>query len=498
MNDYAPLTGMRLRQPPQNLQAEQALLGALLANNKAYDRVAEFLLPEHFADPIHGRIFAAIRRRIDAGQVADAVTLRTEFENAGIMEEVGGVGYLAQLLGAMVGIINAGEYGREIRDAWARRQLIDACEVAVNCAFGEDAEVALPQTVEQLESQLMRIGEGTQGRKPLSAAEAAQAAYDQMLAARKRGGGLTGLTWGYAGLDRMTGGMRDGDLIVIGARPSMGKTALALGIAARAAAAGAPTLFVSAEMMTPAVMSRLVAASAETPLQSLLRGAHERPEGGYEPLSDGEVDRIADRTVRIGGLPLTFDDDAHTVTAIRARARRMKGKGALRLIVIDYLGKLRGSETARRFGKVAEITELVGEIKDLAKELEVPVVLLSQLNREVEKRDDKMPSLADLRDSGAIEQDADVIGFLHREHYYLTKNPPARRDKEKAEDFEERQERWHMAVEASQGRGTLMISKQRQGPTGPVRLRFRDELTWFYDEAERDNAPAVVFPTGGR
>lgn len=494
-----------LRTPPVNLEAEQALLGALLANNKALDRVGESLQPGHFAHPAHARIFEAIRRRVDAGQVADIVTLRAEFENAGTLGEVGGVAYLGQLLTAVVGIINAAEYARVIEDCWRRRQLIDACEVAAGRAYGVEPDSTTAEAVEALEADLLRIAENVAARPMQTADVAAEAAIQAMLAALAREGGLTGVTTGYAGLDRMTGGLRPGDFWVIGARPSMGKTALALGIAARAAAAKANVLFVSAEMAAPAVMARLIAAQAGLPLTAMTRGEIEapRPEGAPEgeplarrKLTDREADRLAEAALLVGKLPLVFDDACNTVPGIRARARRMKRRGGLDLIVVDYLGRLRGSDLARRQNRVNEISELTSDLKAMAMELGVPVLLLSQLSREVEKRDDKTPNLSDLRDSGSIEQDADVVGFLYREHYYLTRNAPVRRPKEKGEEFDARLDEWRHAVERSKGKGLLILAKQRQGAIGPVRLRFRDHLTWFSDDSERDDAPAVRLAGG--
>jgi replicative DNA helicase len=484
------LLGVSLRQPPANLEAEQALLGALLANNKAYDRVADAgLRVEHFADPVHGAVFHAVQQRIEAGQLVDVVTLRTELEGSGQLDEVGGARYLAELLSAMVGIINAGEYARVIRDLWIRRQLIELGEQLVNRGFGAEPEHDAAAQLALAEGALYALGEGRAGEATvMSSTDAAEAALRQMQAARAAKGGLVGLTYGYRALDRMTGGLRGTQFVVVGARPAMGKTALAAGIAVGAARVGGRVLFVSCEMDAPSVAARLVAAQARMPLSAVLRGGveEETPEGRrFRQITDREADAIGEAVRQVGLLPITFDAlSSPTVAQVRNRARRLKRRGGLDLVVVDYLGLMRASDSARRQNRNIEVSEISQGLKALAVELNVPVVALSQLSREVEKRDDKTPVMSDLRDSGSLEQDADLIMFLYREHYYLKQHPPVRRQKEKVEDFELRQEEWSKALERSQGRAELFVSKQRQGPTGRVRLRFADHLTWFFDESD--------------
>jgi replicative DNA helicase len=485
------------RLPPSNLQAEQALLGALLANNKAYERVSAFLRAEHFADPIHARLFDAIRARVESGRIADAVSLRAEFEHSGVLEEVGGVAYLAQLLYAMVGVINAGEYGRVIYDAWLRRQMIELAQEMHARAFGEAAE-ALDATdvLSWLDERVTRLAQNAGSDAPLvGAASAAQAALAMCERAAKARGGLTGITTGYHALDRMTGGWRGGDLVLIGARPSMGKTALAAGMAARAAASGARVLFVSAEMSAAQIGARLVAAAARLPVISVLRGAIIDPGSqSLRQLTGDEGAALVEARDAIGALPIVFQDRGpFTLSAIRQKARalaRDAKAGGLGLIVVDYVGLLRGSEIAQRNGKYAEVSEISQGLKALARELDVPVIALSQLSREVEKREDRTPMLSDLRDSGTLEQDADLVGFLYRAHYYLSRNPPQRREKDRDGAFEQRVEQWHEAVAREAGRGDLFVAKHRQGPTGKVALRWAERITWFFDEDEPAEARA--------
>lgn len=492
MSALFPIPAQRL--PPASLEAEQALLGALLANNKAYDRVAEFLRPHHFADAAHGLVYAAIARRCDAGQLADAITLRQEMDASGELEAVGGGQYVAQLLASMVGIVNAGEYGKTILDCWTRRQIIEAAEQAALAAYGAEGELDGMAIANRLDGALLELTAGSSQRLK-TMEEVARASYAGVVAAAARGGGISGITWGYSRLDAMTGGMHPGQLIVIGARPSMGKTALAAGIATRAAAAGHRGLFVSAEMLAKGVVDRVLAAVSGLPLGAVTRGAIEGQDGVFRSFAAGgrEMNTLALTTRRLSQMPLLWDDaPSIPLPAIRARARAMKRKGGLDFVVVDYLGMLAASPGAKRQNRVYEVMELTAGLKSLAKELEVPVVLLSQLSRGVEGREEKTPNLSDLRDSGTIEQDADVVGFIHREHYYLKRNKPTRKGNEGAEAFDARTSQWHDDLDRAEGRATLILAKQRQGPVGPVRLRFQDDLTWFFNEhAEGEREPPI-------
>lgn len=483
------LSGLAARMPPTNLEAEQALLGALLANNKAYERVSDFLRPEHFADAIHSLIYAAIARRIDAGHLADVVTLRSEFENNGTLDDAGGPGYLAQLLSAMVGIINAGEYGRVVRDQWLRRQVIDLGEQAVNLAFGSEPELSGDQVVERVEAQMFALGETAKGGG--SDMQTAEAVSHEVLAALERGmkakGGLIGITSGYRAFDRLKGGFLPGEFILVAGRPAMGKTAFVAGVAARTAYAGARVLIESCEMPAAQVQARMVAARSRVPLAGVLRGLIiDEGTSQARQLTQKEFDNIVEASRDVGQLPITWDARGRpTVASIRARARRLKARKGLDLIIIDYIGLLgSGIEGGRGGNRNEELTRISADIKAMAVELAVPVVVLSQLSREVERREDKRPILADLRDSGSLEQDADMVGFLYREHYYLQQSMPTRRDKETDEQFYARLDTHSARLRDSDGVAELIIAKHRQGATGTVRLRWEDRLTWFRDESE--------------
>lgn len=481
-----------LQLPPANLEAEQALLGALLRNNKAYDRVSELLRPEHFADEIHARVYEAIRRRVEAGELADAVTLRRDFENSGQLDDAGGPAYLATLLAAMVGIVNAASYARIIHDCWMRRQLIEVCRDGLEMAHGaEEVELDAAAIRDRVDGNLARLAQEGVSGGIVSSDVVARRTMDLMSAAIERGGGLAGVTTGLAGLDRMTGGLRPGQFVVVGARASMGKTSLGGRIAYGAAAAGEPVLFVTIEMTEEQVMARLIAGAEGLRLDSVLLGMGLNPEGERVPLppKSEEVTRAGERARLISQMPLHWLHHGSPTTAmIRGHARGLQRRHGLKLIVIDYLGLCRPGAPMRDGNRVQEIGLITRELKAMAVDLGLPVLALAQLSRAVENRDDQRPRLSDLRDSGEIEQHADIVALLYRAHYYLARSRPARKPREKTEDFEARIFEWQEQLRKSEGRAEVDIAKQRQGPVGPVRLRFRDDNTWFSDETDHYSA----------
>lgn len=488
-----PLLGISQRQPPANPQAEQALLGALLANNKAFDAVSGFLREEHFADPIHGRIYGAIARRVDAGQLADAITLKREFEHDGVLEEVGGAQYLAQLLSAMVGIINAGEYGRAIRDAWHRRALIAIGEELVNACFAP-AERGAAEIQEAAEEALARLADGMEVEAvPVPAGEAMRLAIDEAWRAREALGGLVGWSTGLRALDDATGGLRAPDLVVLGARPSMGKTSLALRIAEGAAATGARVGLFSYEMSAADLGAQLAAGLTPVPRDLATRGKlRERDELGrfrWRAMEMAEYDAMFRASRAMGERKLVLlDMRSRTLQSLRAAVRRLRRRGGLDLVVIDYLQLMTVPELMRFDNRTEMTTRLVGGIKAMAKEFGLPVVLLSQLNRGVEGREVKRPQLSDLRDSGAIEQDADVVMFLHRDEYYLDRLKIEREKRESDEDLANRRARHEARLRAARGLASIYIDKLRKGRIGEVAVRFDGETTWFRD-LEEDGPP---------
>jgi replicative DNA helicase len=479
--------GLSQRLPPSNLQAEQALLGALLANNKAYERVAEFLTPDHFADPIHGRIFQSISRRIEAGQLADAVTLKAEFEHAGVLEEVGGTAYLGQLLTAMVGIINAGEYGRTVYDAWLRRQLIDIGETVVNNAFGADPELDGPGQIEAAEQNLFQLateGGGNGGLIPFE-----RALTDAILGAERafrRQGGVSGLTTGMRDIDARTGGLHPSDLLILAGRPGMGKTALATKIAfcaakallaeARAVDANAVPksciAMFSLEMSAEQLATRLLSEEARISGDRIRRG----------DIGQKDFDRFVQVSREISGVPIQIDDTpAITMSALRTRCRRLKRTRGLALVVVDYLQLMRPAAGTRPENRVLEISQITQGLKAIAKELAVPVLALSQLSRAVESREDKRPQLSDLRESGTIEQDADCVMFVYRDDYYLKQREPKQMAFDSEDKFQAQMEKWKRDMEHVHNKAEIIIAKQRHGPTGKIDLFFEAEFTRFAD-----------------
>ncbi|MBS0562110.1 MAG: replicative DNA helicase [Proteobacteria bacterium] len=480
----SPLLGLSQRLPPSNIQAEQALLGALLANNRAYERVSEFLAPEHFADPLHGRIFQAIARRVEAGQLADAVTLKAEFEHSGVLEEVGGVAYLGQLLGAMVGIINAGEYGRAIHDTWMRRQLIEVGETVVNNAFGADPELDGRAQIEAAEQSLFDLAvEGTSGGF-MSFERALAEAITGADRAFKRLGHVSGLTTGLRDLDSKTGGLHPSDLVILAGRPGMGKTALATKIAfgaaqsllADARAAGveprAQVAIFSLEMSSEQLATRLLAETARVSSDRIRRG----------DIGQKEFDRFVQASREIGALPMQIDDTpALTLSAMRTRCRRLKRTKGLALVVVDYLQLMRPAAGTRPENRVLEISQITQGLKAIAKELAVPVLALSQLSRAVESREDKRPQLSDLRESGTIEQDADSVMFIYRDEYYLAQRAPKQMGFDSEQKFQDSLEKWQRDMEEVHNKAELIIAKQRHGPTGTIPLFFEAEFTRYAD-----------------
>jgi replicative DNA helicase len=485
------------RSPPVNIEAEQALLGAMLVNNAAHSRVAEFLLPEHFADSVHGRIYAAIGKLIERGQVANPVTLKNLFDQDGALAEVGGAAYLVRLAASVITIINAEDYGRTIHDLYLRRQLIALGEDVVNEAHKHDLDRSAEQQIESAEKRLYELAENGRmegGPEPFSTTLAN--AIIMAEAAFKRSGRTTGVSTGFTDLDKLLGGLHASDLIIVAARPSMGKSSLGTNIAFNAARAfratkgpdgrpvaedGAVAAFFSMEMSSEQIATRVLAEESRVSSDRIRRG----------DVSHDDFDRFVQASQRIGTVPVFIDDTPGlTVAALRTRARRLKRQHGLGLIIIDYLQLMQGSRDGRGpENRVQEISEITRGLKGLAKELELPVVALAQLSRAVELREDKRPMLSDLRESGSIEQDADVVMFIFREDYYLGRSEPLRRQEESDEKFNDRYARWQERLEQVHGTTEIIIAKQRHGPIGKVTLRFDGETTRFENYVSSDHLP---------
>jgi len=468
-----------------------ALLGAILANNRAYEIVSEFLRPDHFADPRHRRIFEACGRMIERGQLANSVTLKAYFEQDKGLEEIGGTRYLARLEGSAISIINAGDYGRTIHDLYLRRQLIDLGSDVVNRAYEVTLEETAAEQIEEAERNLYDLA--TTGRFegafiPLT--DALTQAITAAETAFRRSSHVTGVTTGFLDLDRKLGGLHKSDLVILAGRPSMGKTALATNIAFNAAAAyreepdeegkmrvadGAKVAFFSLEMSAEQLANRILAEQTEISSDRIRRGE----------VSREDFPRFLQVVQALSRIPLFIDDTpALTVPALRTRARRLKRQHGLDLIVVDYLQLLQTGGITRTDNRVQEVSEITRGLKALAKELDLPVLALSQLSRAVEQREDKRPQLADLRESGSIEQDADVVMFIFREEYYHARSEPKQRADEAEDRFDERHRKWRDHGDKIHNVAEVLIAKQRHGPIGEVRLQFEGMFTRF-DNLER-------------
>ncbi|MGL1922566.1 MAG: replicative DNA helicase [Hyphomicrobiales bacterium] len=476
------------RNPPNNIEAEQGLVGAILINNDAYDKVSSFLREEHFFESLHGRIYDTMSQFIAMGKTASPVTLKNHFENDPVIQEIGGVKYLARLAADATSIINARDFGQTIYDLAIRRGLITVGEEIVNSAYDADVN-ALPQKqIETAEQELYKLAEtGQYGGGFKNFATALTDVIEMAETAYKREGKLSGISTGLRDLDNMMGGLQKSDLIVLAGRPSMGKTALATNIAFNVAKAyrqevapdgslkaanGGVVAFFSLEMSAEQLATRIIAEQAEISSSNIRRG----------DINENQFDKLVETTKILEEKPLYIDDTGGlTIGQVSARARRLKRQHGLDLIVLDYIQLLAGSGKSNA-NRVQEITEITMGLKSLAKELEVPIIALSQLNRGIEQRDDKRPMLSDLRESGSIEQDADVVTFVFREEYYVERAQP----KEGTPEHEE----WQLKMEDVHGKGEVIIAKQRHGPVGNVTLQFEGQYTRFSDLQQDEYIPA--------
>ena len=480
------------RSAPHNIEAEQALLGAILVNNEALYRVSDFLNPEHFFEPIHQNIFQIARDLVRAGKVATPVTLKT-FLDANI--DIGGMNlsqYLARLAAEATTIINAEDYGRTIYDLAIRRSLIIVGENMVNEAFDAAVDSSPRDQIEEAERKLYELAES--GRYDGGFQRFAQAlttAVDMAAHAYQRDGKLSGLATGLDDLDRMMGGLQPSDLVILAGRPGMGKTAMATNVGYNVAKSwrgevradghtltinGGIVGFFSLEMSAEQLATRIIAEQTGIPSNQIRRGN----------ISEADFERIKDYSIELQNLPLFVDETGGlSVAQLAARARRLKRQRGLDLMIIDYLQLLQGSTRRAQENRVQEITEITTKLKALAKELNVPILALSQLSRQVESRDDKRPQLSDLRESGSIEQDADVVLFVYREEYYHQMRKPLESNREK---FAE----WLADADKVHGRAEVIIGKQRHGPTGTVELQFDAAVTRFSTLAKADHLPERI------
>jgi replicative DNA helicase len=479
------------RNAPQNVEVEQALLGAILVNNEAFYRVSDFLEPPHFFHPIHQQVYDLASSLIRAGKVASPITLKTFLPTD---LDVGGLNasqYLARLAAEATTVINASDYGRTICDLSVRRDLIKIGEDMVNQAFDAPVDFAPRHQIEDAERKLYEIAEiGRFGKGFLEFKEAMKTAIDMAANAFQRDGKLSGLATGLKDLDAKMGGLQSSDLIIVAGRPGMGKTALATNIAYNIAKAyrheiqpdghpktvnGGIVGFFSLEMSAEQLATRIISERTGIPSSTIRRGG----------ITEPDFETIKDVSIELQHLPFYVDETGGlSVAQLAARARRLKRQKGLDVLVIDYIQLLQGSTRRAQEGRVQEVTEITTSLKALAKELNVPIVALSQLSRQVENRDDKRPQLSDLRESGSIEQDADVVMFVFREEYYLSNKEPRPGSEEHL--------KWQTEMAAVHGKAEIIIGKQRHGPTGTVQLQFEASVTRFDDLSRDEQLPERI------
>ncbi len=481
MNDVVTIrpvkTGPEAEALPHNIEAEQQLLGAILTNNDIYDRIAALVKPEHFFEPVHQRIFEIAVARIQKNALASPVTLKGYLEDDEALMALGGPAYLARLAGAAISAFAARDYAQMIYELAVRRELIRLGQDITDRARRVEVDNDPKEQITEAEQRLYTLAEqGTAEKGFVSFLKATTEAVQTALAAYQRDGALSGISTGFADMDKKLGGLHPSDLLILAGRPSMGKTSLATNIAfsiARAyrrgqrpdgtegAVNGGVVGFFSLEMSAEQLAARILSEASEVPSEQIRRG----------DMTEGEFRRFVEAAKALETCPLYIDDTpALPISQVAARCRRLKRTHGLDVVFVDYLQLLRG--TGRGDNRVQEIAEISMGLKALAKELAIPVVALSQLSRQVESRDDKRPQLSDLRESGSIEQDADVVMFVFREEYY--------REREKPGDHDlEAMAKWQEVMEQVHGRAEVIIGKQRHGPIGTVELSFEGRFTRF-------------------
>ncbi|MDO9527463.1 MAG: replicative DNA helicase [Gemmobacter sp.] len=462
---------------PHNIEAEQQLLGAILTNNEIYDRIASKVRAEHFFDPVHQRIYEIAAARIQKNALASPVTLKAFLEDDAGLKELGGPAYLARLAGAAISAFAARDYAQMIYDLAVRRELMAlGRDISAKAAKVEVSSEPREQIIEA-EQRLYKLGEqGVAERGFQSFLKAVTDAVNVANAAYQRDGGLAGVSTGLIDLDKKLGGLHPSDLLILAGRPSMGKTSLATNIAFNIAKAykrgmtheghegaveGGVVGFFSLEMSAEQLAARILSEASEVPSEQIRRG----------DMTEQEFRRFVEAAKSLEACPLFIDDTpALPISQVAARARRLKRTHGLDVLMVDYLQLLKG--TGKNDNRVNEVSEITQGLKAIAKELNIPVIALSQLSRQVESREDKRPQLSDLRESGSIEQDADVVMFVYRDEYY--------KEREKPGDHEmEKMAAWQQVMEQVHGKAEVIIGKQRHGPIGSVELSFEGRFTRF-------------------
>ena len=475
---------------PANIEAEAAFLGAALIDNRLLENLPVAICPEHFFEPLHQRVFDRILKLLDRNAIATPVTLKPYFETDEAMRQLGGIVYLARLTADGQGLLAPRELAQQIYDLALLRELVSVGRNLVEGALDTSEDVAPLQKIEQAEADLYQVAEGASGQSEAeSFGQATNKALSLIERAINSGGHVSGKTTGLSTLNERIGGLHDSDLIIVAGRPGMGKSSLATNIAFNCAdrllrdqrdgietSVGAGVALFSLEMSADQLATRILAEQARISSEALRMGK----------ISRDDFQQLSFASQRLADLPLFIDDTpALSVSALRTRARRLKRRHGIGLIVVDYLQLMQGSKRSQD-NRVNEISEISRGLKTLAKELGVPVIALSQLSRAVEQRDDKRPMLSDLRESGSIEQDADMVWFIYREDYYVAAREPKVPQPDDDAKVHDAHATWQAEMERVYGTAELIIAKQRHGATGKVRLRFEPKITRFSDLAEED------------
>jgi len=473
------------RHVPYDIDVEQALLGSILQDNRALERISGFLKAEDFYDPLHGRIYDTMSAMIErGGVVVTPLTLHATMKADPGVIEVGGQSYFDALKSAAPAIPNVRDYANILRDLAVRRNLIRIGEDIVNTAYEAPVDKSAKAQIEEAERALYAVAESNKyGEGALDFHQAMQRTVELATKAQARGGQISGVTSGFVEIDRLLGGLQPSDLLILAGRPGMGKTALGTNMAFHAARAwlddlatgaefprGAPVLFFSLEMAAQQLSGRILSEQTGIEMWKIRNGR----------LSDSEWEKFVLTMQELSSLPLYIDDTGGiSIAQIAARARRMKREKQIGLIIIDYLQLVAPSR--QHENRVQEITEVTKGLKTLAKELDIPILALSQLSRGVDARDDKRPVLSDLRESGSIEQDADVVMFVYREEYYLASREPEAGTPEHA--------KWVEKLERATNRAEVLVEKHRHGATRSIDLVFEGQFTRFSNLAEDGQTP---------
>ncbi|WP_068070946.1 replicative DNA helicase [Novosphingobium lentum] len=483
-----------IRALPSNVEAEAAFLGAVLIDNRIIEEIGGKLKPEHFFAAVHGRVYERIVTLLDRKAVVTPVTLKPYFEVDEGLKELGGTAYLARLTADGQGLLNPRDLAEQVYDLALLRELITVGRNLVAGAMDTSESVAPLEQVQQAEAALYAVAEGAQsGSEAQGFAVATRTALGMIEQALLSGGHISGTTTGLTSINEKIGGLHDSDLIILAGRPGMGKTSLATNIAFNAAdrmrrdivdgidpkdSVGAATAFFSLEMSADQLATRILAEQSGISSEMLRMGK----------ISREDFQQLSFASQRLAELPLYIDDTpALSIAALRARARRLKRRHDVGLIVVDYLQLLQGSGRAND-NRVNEISEISRGLKTLAKELSVPVIALSQLSRAVEQREDKRPMLSDLRESGSIEQDADMVWFVYREDYYVAAKEPKVPQGADDPKIHDAHAAWQAEMERVYGLAELIVAKQRHGSTGKVRMKFEPRITRFSDLADDERA----------